>query len=571
MRGFLWLFLAVSMASCDRPGAGHADSGSTMLNFKPNILWLVAEDLSPILSFYGDSTISTPNLERLAEEGVVYDHVYSVSGVCAPSRFGLMTGCHPVALGAHNMRTIWMSERTRATGLEPYEVALPPQVRLLPELLRHRGYFCLNNGKNDYQVKEGPLTWDANSRNAHWTERDKGQPFFAAYNFGVCHEAQVFAPSHRENFRFNRRFPEHPDSLYSNWRPAVEPDEFVFRLPQNHVVPVPPYLPNNEIVKEDLRAAYSNVVEMDKFVGVLLQKLEEDGLLDSTVIVWFGDHGGPMPRQKRSLYDSGLKVPMIVRWPQGLRAGTRETRLVSFVDFAPSMLALAGAAKPEWMQGEVTISADLEIPEHAFVYAAADRFDEYVDRSRAVRDKRYKYIRNDFPERPFYMPLAYREQMATARELTRLRDKDSLDVEEALWMAPVKPAEELYDTWSDPHELQNLAGQTAYEETLIQFRQECARWRQEVEDKGMITEKELRDVFWPQGVQPVSPAPEFRLSDSGWVLLKGETPTGWRIKGSHRWNFYEGPLSDKDTLEAVTHRYGWLGSDTVTLFPRSLH
>ena len=517
---------------------------------KPNILWLVAEDLGPYIPAFGDSTISTPNLDRLAREGIVFPQVYSPSGVCAPSRFAIATGMYPNHGGGHHMRTgpwyrRWTDEElstantSRPANLPIYEALPPAAVKMHSEYLRQAGYYCTNNAKQDYQF-QAPLTaWDESSREAHWRNRDPGQPFFAIFNFGITHESQIWARAQ--------------DSLWVD--PQLE-------------VQVPPYLPDNQIGNQDVRRMYSNIKIMDQQVGEILDELEADGLLESTVIFWYTDHGGPLPRQKRLLYDSGIRLPLIVRLPNQQYAGTTDTQLVSFVDFKPTIMALGGIPLPDYLDGRPFLGPGSSDNPRQYIHAAADRFDEEYDMIRAVRDKKFKYLRNFRPEQGYYLPVAYREQMPVMQELLRLRDLDSLDQFQAQWFRTQKPAEELFDGENDPHELNNLAEDPRYQNKLQELRDECDRWMEEIQDLGLLPEEQMMANWWPQGNQPQTLEPQVLIDESQQLItISCETPgasIGYRFADSdstwnQNWQIYqqEVALPSPGRLQVVAHRIGF--------------
>ena len=550
-------------------GSGHAWAQST--GGQPNILWLVAEDLSPYLASFGDPTVSTPNLDRLAAEGVRYTNVFSVSGVCSPSRAALATGMYPTSIGAHHMRTTYQQPEAREMGIIDYEVVPPPHVRMVSEIMREHGYYTANNSKEDYQFHPSLMAWDETSLFAHWRNRPEGKPFFSIFNFGVTHEGQIWNPATVWNLRYGREvFPpdRNQELVWFPFPPGVEKE---LHIPADLDVPIPPYLPETPAVIKDVRRMYSNVVEMDSYVGVVLNQLEEDGLFDETIIVWYTDHGGPLPRQKRLLYDSGLHVPMIVRYPGGERAGEVDDRLVSFVDFAPTLLSQAGIQAPDYMQGRA-FDGEFEEDERRYIFAAADRFDGHYDTIRAARDKQYKYLRNFQPERGYYLPLDYREQMATMQELLRLRDAGELNEIQSQWFRSSKPEEELFDTWNDPHELNNLADDPAHAERLAEFRQALQEWMDDAGDMGFIPETELIDQFWPGSQQPGTAAPVVEGDDAE-VMIASDTDgasIGYRRQGEGvpwiGWNLYTGPLQLEpgEQIEIVAHRLGYAPSETVT-------
>lgn len=272
---------------------------------QPNILWLIAEDMSPYLAAFGDSTIRTPNIDRLAAEGVRYTQVYSPSGVCAPSRAALATGMYPSSIGANHMRT---NSFTEVTGLPPYEAVPPAEVKMFNEWLRQQGYFCTNNSKEDYQFKAPLTAWDENGPFAHWRNRNSNQAFFSVFSFMTTHESGLFEPYGM--LKNEKRLYQAGDTTYQLGHPyAKTPEaETPIHIASDTIFPIPPYLPDNEVVRRDLWKMYNNIAEMDKQIGAILDQLEEDGLLETTFIFFFADHGGPLPRQKRLIYDSGRVI-----------------------------------------------------------------------------------------------------------------------------------------------------------------------------------------------------------------------------------------------------------------------
>jgi len=266
---------------------------------RPNILWLTCEDISPFLSMYGDSTAHTPNIDQLAREGIVFDEAFAVVGVCAPSRSAIITGMYPTSIGTMHMRTgadvqSWGRREYKKKGMgvdingnpvPQYSAVIPPYVKCFTEYMREAGYYCTNNQKTDYQFAAPVTAWDENNLNAEWEHAPKGMPFFSVYNHGITHESQIWK---RKKFK-----------------QTVSPDK----------VPLPSYYPDDSIVRQDVARNYSNIEELDKQIGEKIQKLKDDGLYENTIIFFFSDHGGPLPRGKRLHYDSGLKVPFIVRIP----------------------------------------------------------------------------------------------------------------------------------------------------------------------------------------------------------------------------------------------------------------
>ncbi len=528
------LFVLILLFSCQtKSKKKEVESASTFE--KPNILWLVVEDMGPYIPSFGDSTVVTPNLTKLASEGIRYTHLFSPSGVCAPSRAAIATGMYPTSIGASHMRT---HSYTEVTGLPAYEAIPPSQVKMFSELLRRQGYYCTNNAKNDYQFK-GPVTaWDENGKNGHWRNRGPGQPFFSIFNFAVTHESGLFEPYERE---------------------AVISKDTQF--------PIPPYLPDTEIVRHDLWKMYNNIALMDRQVGEILNQLEADGLLDNTIIFFYADHGGPLPRQKRLVYDSGLNVPMIVRYPDKSHAGTINDQLISFIDFAPSILTLAGQTPPDHLQGQTFVG---DQQPRQYIHGAADRFDGVTDAIRAVRDQRFKYVRNYRPEQGNYLPNKYRERIPTMQELLRMRDNGQLNETQMLWFKESKPKEELYDCLNDPHEINNLAQNPEYAQKLQELSAEMDRWLAEIGDQPNLPERELINQLW-QGAneKPATTKPVVIQVDNE-ITMECKTEgasIGYRNMGDPAtpWKVYTAPFKVENgtQLEIVAHRIGFIPSETV--------
>ena len=517
----------------------------SILPESPNILWIVAEDLSPIIPPFGDLTVDTPNLTRLADEGVRYTRVFSTSGVCAPSRASIATGMYQNRIGAHHMRTTSVVGEGPA-GLIPYEAVPPSYVKMQSQYFREAGYYTSNNAKEDYQFRKPITAWDDSSPEAHWRNRASGQPFFSIFNIGITHESQV-------------------------WRQRDNP----LLLANDAKVPIPPYLPETDIAVRDIRRVYSNIIAMDREIGKLLSQLEEDDLVDDTVIFFYSDHGGPLPRQKRSLYDSGIRVPLIIRFPDKWRAGEVEDQLVSFVDFKSTTLSLAGIKPPAYSDGRAFLGDFIETPARKYIHAAADRFDNEYDTIRAVRDSRYKYLRNYNLDKAYYLPLPYREQMPIMRELLQLNEQGKLNRFQAQWFREQKPLEELFDTDIDPYELQNLAQDPAYSNKLKELSDELDSWLLEIDDLGFTPENELIEHFWPGGIQPVTEVPSMSVID-GEIHITSATPganiafqvIGLDQASGSRWQVYLNPVKviPSRRVIAIAHRIGYAPSQKIELY-----
>ena len=526
-------------------------------NSKPNILWIVAEDLSEYIPSFGDSTVVTPNISKLAAEGICYDNFYSPHPVCAPARAAIITGMYANSIAASHMRTgPWYGGRpsqetiknyeknAMPSSIKAYEASPSPEVKMFTEYLRTEGYYCTNNSKEDYQFVKTPTAWDESSNKAHWRNRAPSQPFFSVFNIGVTHESQIWK--------------KQKDSLW---------------VDDNLNVLVPPYLPDTEVAKKDIRRMYSNIKEMDAQVGEILQELKEDGLLENTIVFWYTDHGGPLPRQKRLLYDSGVKVPMIIRFPEALRANTRDDRLISFIDLAPTLLSLANIQPPEYMQGKSFLGAYKRSIEPRFVFGAADRFDETTDHVRSVRDKNFKYIKYYNPEMPMFLEVAYRNQMPIMQELLRLKNEGNLSKEQGLWFRDKKPDEELFDIQNDPYELHNLSADPNFISKLEEMRMACENWTVDINDTGLIAEETLITRIHPQGIQQQTEAVQVNKTDNSISLFSNTAGAsiGYKIlkdgidPDNISWMIYSEPmtLNTDEKLLAIAHRIGYLPSDIL--------
>jgi N-sulfoglucosamine sulfohydrolase len=510
----------------------------------PNILFISCEDLSPHFSFYGDSTVSTPNLSRLAAEGIVYDNAFSTAGVCAPSRSAIITGMNQVSTGGHNMRTLTITYPEKNGLPKSYSIVPPPGVRAFPEFLRAAGYYCTNNEKTDYQFEAPVTAWDEISGKASWRGRKPNQPFFSVINLMVTHESQVW---------IRKNHPLHVD-------PAK--------------IKVPPYYPDTKTVRNDMARFFSNVADLDSLVGGILGQLKADGLLDNTIIFFWSDHGDGLPFSKRELYDRGIRVPMVIRFPDKQRAGERDKRMISTIDLAPTVLSLAGIDAPSYMQGRAFLGSRASKQANEFVYAARDRMDSEYDRVRAVRDSRYKYIRNFRPELPLYQVVEFRLQQDLMREILELKDAGKLNDTQMKWFVPNKPEEELYDMASDPFEFNNLAKDPRYASHLKRMRDAFNEWQKQVPDLGSIPEKDLIKKMWNGGAQPPSTAEIVVSERTGLVTLSCSTEgasIGYKIYSSNHpeeaaWNVYTKPfrVAKGETLKAVAQRIGYTQSPVAT-------
>jgi arylsulfatase A-like enzyme len=468
---------------------------------RPNILWLIAEDFGPHLGCYGTKEVSSPNLDQLARDGVRYTRFYTTAPVCSPSRSAFMTGMYQTTIGAHSHRS------HRDDGF-----ALPPGVRVLTDWLRDAGYYTGNVREFPEPVKfrgVGKTDWNFTYTNRttkdqnlvrrlpngsvldvrslatdpsrpfdsdKWADLKTHQPFYAQVNFQETHRAF--------------RAPKKAD-------PAK--------------VDLPPYYPDHPVARADWAAYLDSATELDRKVGVVLKQLEKDGLADNTVIVFFGDNGQAHVRGKQFCYESGLWVPLIIRWPRNFpepgnfKAGTVNTQLLEAIDLAPTMLNIAvggnrkfgnnsqpAAGEPKltgipvggWpMQGK-SFLGEYVVPKK-YVFGARDRCDETVFRFRTVRDVRYRYIRNFTPERPLLQPNEYKEKQYPVWNLIKELNKEGkLTPVQAVLAAPTMPKEELYDLVNDPHETNNLALRWDFQPTVLRLRGVLDKWIEDTGDQG---------------------------------------------------------------------------------------
>ncbi len=414
-----------------------------------------------MLGCYGDPHAITPNSDALAKQGVRFTRAYSVAGVCAPSRSGIITGMYPSAVGSMHMRS---------------SIKLGPDVRCFPEYLRIAGYYCTNNAKTDYNFPSPARVWNESGPKAHWRNRQPDQPFFAVFNQEVTHES-----------RYPRRGKEHEADI-ARLKPAERQDPA-------KLTTLPPYYPDTPETRRDWANVYEGLTAMDYWLRDRLQEISEAGLENDTIVFFWGDHGVGLPRAKRWLYESGTRVPLIVRIPEPFRTAGQGTpnsvnsSLVSLIDLGPTVLNLCSIRVQSNMNGQPFLGAGVRPRE--YVYGIRDRMDERYDMVRSVRDARYRYLRNFEETRPYYQYMNTAEQGTTMREIRRLQASGELSPAAARFAAPRKPVEELYDVEADPHEINNLAGDPKHRPTLDRMRAAQRKWALDTRDLGLIPEPEL--------------------------------------------------------------------------------
>ncbi len=418
---------------------------------RPNILWLIADDLSTDLGSYGAPLVQTPNLDRLARQGARYTNALATAPVCSSARSALVTGMYQTSIGAHQHRT-----------READRPALQPPVSPISELLREAGYFVSNAshdfakpGKTDYNFQHADL-YDG----VDWRERGEGQPFFAQVQFFKPHR-----PFHRDG--------------------SLDPAK----------VTLPSYYPDHPLTRRDWADYLETVQQLDQEVGRILARLEADGLADSTLVLFFADQGRAHLRGKQWLYEGGIHIPLIVRWPGRIAPGTVVADLVSSIDLAPTSLGAAGLLVPGHMEGRDFLSRSAARRE--YVFAARDRCDETVDRIRSVRSRRYKYIRNFYPERPYTQHNNYKQGMYPVWALLEVLEQDGkLTRAQEPFMTRTRPPEELYDLDQDSLELNDLARSADHQETLERFRAQLDGWMEATGDRGAVSEPPGVVEYW---------------------------------------------------------------------------
>ncbi len=505
----LALLMVISgQAASAEPSEGNSSQASSI--DRPNILWITAEDMSPTLGCYGDAYATTPHLDALAKQSVRYLNAFASAPVCSPARSCLITGSLATTLGTHQMRSVF---------------PIPKHIKGFPALLRQAGYYTSNNVKTDYNTANAEqiikASWDESSQRAGWGQRQAGQPFFCVFNLMVSHQSRSMVWSYE-------KFQQEVQSQFSK-------DQI--HNPQQ--APVPPYYPDTPLVRKTIARYYDCVTAMDQQVGEILHRLEKDGLAEETIVFFYSDHGSGMPRHKRALLDSGMKVPLLIRFPKKFQhlaprpPGTTTNRLVSFVDFPPTVLQLAGVKQsPDSFEGQVFLGPAAEAPRR-YVYGHRDRIDEAVDLARSVRDKHYLYIRNYLPQLGYHQPSAWPDQGEIRQALDELAKSTKLTPAQRQFLSPTRPIEELYDCQQDPLNLQNLANSREHQHVLRRMQAAHKEWVLTSRDLGFLPETEQ------------------------WKRADGQTPYQWARGPGYR-------------LPAIFQAASLVGTNSATSFAKNL-
>ena len=432
--------------------------------WKPNILWITIEDLTPMLGCYGDMVAETPHIDRLASKGVRYTHAFAPAAVCSPARSCILTGLYAPTLGTQNLRS---------------ETKVPDDIIPFPRLLREKGYYCTNNAKEDYNFEVSNV-WDESSNQAHWRNRVNNQPFFSVFNFETTHQSKIFGDDETYEKRFAPYWP------------------YIQRTDPASVV-LPPYSFDTPEIRNLWARYYDNVKVVDYQIGQLLSQLEEDQLSDQTVIFFYSDHGTGMPRGKRALYDSGLNVPLIVVAPPrfqkalGIKPNSVSDDLVSFVDLAPTTLSILDIPIPVYMQGVPFLGPKKKT--RSLVFATSDRVDEAYECARTIRTKKFRYIRNYFPQHTLIQPNFYSDQSEINQLNQQLLSSGQVltSAQNTMWM-PRRHEEELYDCSTDPYEVNNLVFDPNYKAILDSLRELNRNQILEITDSGLIPEAYMYQI-----------------------------------------------------------------------------
>ena len=535
----------------------HVVNAQENIRKRFNVVWISCEDVGPIMGAYGFDQIKTPNIDKLAAEGVRYSNAYSTVGVCAPSRFSIITSMYPARLGAHNMRTgdlnnyktpenLVLKTKTnrvdKAGQLIPeYEVVTPENVKPFTQYLRAEGYYCINDNKCDYQFNAPFTAWDHTSGSNLFDKIPENQPFFYVKNSYTTHESRIW--------------------LRKDKPLTVSPNEVI----------VPDYYPDIPEVRNDLAIKYSNVEALDKEVGQLLKDLEAKNLLKNTIIFFWSDHGGNLLRQKRAVGNSGLHVPLIIRYPDKYKAGEVVDDLVSLMDLGPTVMSLLDIKPPNYTDGQA-FAGRYKKESRNYIFGSADRFDESTDMQRSVLDGRFVYIKNFMTDLPLIYRNKYREKIPMNKKLIDMDINGELSGDAAYIFMKTKPVEELYDLRTDPYEVHNLVRNLTYKPKLIELRTALSKWQTHINDQGFKAESEIIKGFWPDMIQPTTSDVKIKINSDGFVQMHCNTKgasIGYQTEemiGEDRWLLYTEPIKITYTQKLIARaiRIGFKASNITS-------
>lgn len=524
---------------------------------RPNILIIMADDMSPKINALGDKTAITPNIDKLVESGKSYINAFTTAGVCACSRSSLLTGKNQISIGAMHMRT---STRTEV----PYLAVPDSNIKAFPEILRKFGYFTFTNDKLDYQFSgilpgTGPFTiWNSEDSFYGWKERQTKQPFFGIINLTVTHESGLFVGKMNS-------------ALATAIKLRQKAIQFQYDAPvKSKDVNVPAFLPDTKEIREDIARVYNNIYILDLQVKEILDELKADGLIENTIIIFTSDHGDGLPRYKRELFDTGINVPLIMVIPDKFNKwetdpNSKSERLISFLDIAPTILDLAGISVPEYMDGISFFSSN----ENRYIFAARDRLDNQEGKVRAIRDKRYKLIKNFSPGIVGAQKLEFRENLQSVKKMRSMLNKGTLTASQKIWFEKI-PEIQLYDLWRDPNEVQNLANKESMFSKKSELEDALDNWIKENDVYANLLEDDLSERFWPNAKQPITDIPVFHNDGEFLIVENTSRSNGASIGYSYdgkKWEVYSSPIKTyprkKIFLKSV--KYGWRESEVVSI------
>lgn len=552
-----------------------ADLSAQINSNRPNIVLVLTEDMNPRIGAYGDPVANTPNIDALAGESVLFTHAFTMAGVSAPSRAGLITGVPPQTIGLQHMRTSSYSHS--------YMGVPPSYIKAYPELLRRNGYFTYVDAKTDYQFTDGPYSpgpfsiWSAHGsvKNmadlripAAWENYDlNSKPFFINLNPQITHESGMFT---------EKNVPVAFKQLPAQWRELKS--VYTLHKVDPTSISIDPYWKDTPEVRQELALFYENINVMDQQVGNIINHLKKDGLWDNTIFIFAADNGDGLPRHKREGYDSGTHVPLIIHIPnkykpKGWQAnGSKDDRLISFEDLAPTILGFTHTPIPFYMNG-IDYSKD-DAKEREFIYSARGRMDDQYLTSYFVRSKDYQYVQN-MDKTPNGAHIAFRDSLNTTRALNQAHENGELKPEQEAWFAP-RVDEELYDLKKDPDELHNISAEPASQNTLALFREKLEGWRNRANDMNIVPEEQMvQDLLDDYGKPRVTLAPVVQLNAVTHKLYianrTADASIGYSLDGKN-WELYTSAFSvaqDVRKIYVKAVRYGWKESEVIdfNLYP----
>ena len=437
---------------------------------RPNILWFVIDDMSANFSCYGEKAIETPNVDKLAEDGLLFTRAYATSPVCSTFRTALITGMYQNSIGAHHHRS----------GRGKNNIKLPDGVRPIPAIFQEAGYFtCIGSGLKNFDFRTLPskngrkgktdynFEWDTDVYDSHdWSKRNGNQPFFMQVQL---HGGKIRGAAEKHYEILEKRMVS----------------QFGLKPTPHDLVKLPPYYPNDSVLLRDWATYLDTVRITDWHVGLVIERLKKEGILDNTVILFFTDHGISHARGKQFLYDEGTHIPLVIKGP-GVPKGKKRNDLIEHIDIAALSLAAAGIKIPAKMEGQDILSSKYQPKK--FIFAARDRCGEAADQIRSVRSEKFIYIKNFFPRRPHLMPSNYKDTKLIIRRLRQLHGEDKLNsLSKRLLFSPTRPKEELYLYQDDKWQATNLVDQSEYKEMLNNHRDQLDQWILRTKDPGPET------------------------------------------------------------------------------------